>query len=170
MSKTSPEIHGILANERRLRSIEVLRRANGELPLNELADRIAEDEADNGDNSKNVRNSVYVSLVQNHIDQLVAHDIVEFDEDEKVIRLVSDPRPSRFIFETVTRYEFSWSEIYFGTAVLGLTVIIGATVGTPILSMISATTWSVISLLGVLLIALYRTLQQEASVLSDLGS
>ena len=78
-------IHEVLSNDRRRMAIEYLQ--DGDLTLRELSERIAEAETGESPPPRNIRQSAYVSLQQTHIPKLAELDIVNYDEESKVVSL-----------------------------------------------------------------------------------
>ena len=123
------EIHEILSNERRKRTLELLKNRTGPIELRELADWVAEAESGESPAPKSARQSVYNSLHQTHLPKLDRHDIVEYDQGRKLISLKSKARRVDLYMEVLTPYGITWSTYYRTLAVLGLMAILADQVG-----------------------------------------
>lgn len=164
-----PELHAIFANERRLLAIEALQAANGELSLKELAARVAAAEADDPQPPEKLMNSVYISLLQTHLDRLEDADFIDYDANTKVVELKTDTRSRDVVTEVVPRFGLAWSEVYLGLALLGLGTIGGSWLGTPGFAVLEPATWAGVFLIGLFGTAMYRTEAQGSSLGSRLS-
>jgi hypothetical protein len=118
------EIHEILSNERRKRTLELLKNRTGPIELRELADWVAEAESGESPAPKSARQSVYNSLHQTHLPKLDRHDIVEYDKGRKLITLKSKARRVDLYMEVLTPYGITWSTYYRTLATLSLMAIL----------------------------------------------
>ncbi|ELZ91993.1 hypothetical protein C440_16814 [Haloferax mucosum ATCC BAA-1512] len=151
-------IHEVLSNDRRRMAIEFLQ--DGDLTLRELSERIAEAETGESPPPRNIRQSAYVSLQQTHIPKLVELDIVDYDEESKVVSL-AEAADITVYMEVVPEGELSWSEYYAALAALGLVLMIAVVVEVPVISAVGAPVLSsvVFAVLGGS--ALYQRWSQE---------
>ena len=78
------DVFHILGNDRRREIIYTLTDENEALPVSDLARRIASEEVD-GEPSKNLYKSVYVSLQQTHLPKLAEKEIVVYDRDAQCV-------------------------------------------------------------------------------------
>ena len=84
----------LLATERRRHALYCLREADDPIPLLELADRVAEREADApGDQ----RERVAVSLGQVHLPKLDDAGVIDFDGHDQLVAHCGDPLVDRFL-------------------------------------------------------------------------
>jgi len=118
------EIHDVLSNERRKRTLELLKEETGSVELRTLAEWIAEAESGESPPPKNVRQSVYNSLHQTHLPKLDDHGIVDYQTDRKIISLRPKARRVDLYMEVLTPYGITWSTYYRTLAVLALSAII----------------------------------------------
>ncbi|WP_336036698.1 DUF7344 domain-containing protein [Halobacterium yunchengense] len=127
------EIHDVLSNDRRWRALELLA---DETPrdLRSLADDIAAAESGESPAPREVRQSVYVTLHQNHLPKLDSLGVVEYDDTSKQVDLGSRARELDVYLEVVERGDLSWSEYYLGVVVLGLVSTGASLAGTPVLA------------------------------------
>ncbi|RBI60995.1 hypothetical protein DMJ13_14770 [halophilic archaeon] len=118
------EIHNVLRNERRRRTIEHLREIDGTLTVDELAEHIATLETDESPPPRNVRKSVYVSLHQTHLPKLDDLGIVEYDQRSKELQLTDRAREVEVYMEVVPEHDVSWATYYLGLGVLELVALV----------------------------------------------
>lgn len=83
------DIHGVLSNERRRMTLEILGEDDGSISARELSERIAERETGQQPPPRNIRQSAYVSLIQSHLPKLDELDIVEYESGSKTVTLSS---------------------------------------------------------------------------------
>lgn len=124
-------IHSILQNERRRFVLEYLREQEQQTCLRDVVEWIADIEADESPPPKNVRNSVYVSLHQNHLPTLDEACLVDYDRNRKTISLREETRDIDVYTGVVTKYGITWAAYYLGLAVLTLLVVVAAAIGVP---------------------------------------
>lgn len=123
----------LLGNSRRRR---VLRHLLDErtITLTNLSARIAAWENDTtvADLSSRQRKQVYSSLYQTHIPRLSEHGLVEYDSENRVVRLTADPdQLRRFLqLDPPEQSSHQWSRYFLWTAVVGSAVIAGNWLGT----------------------------------------
>lgn len=127
------KIHDVLSNDRRWRVLELL---GDEDPrdLRSLANDIAATESGESPAPRHVRQSVYVTLHQNHLPKLDSLDIIEYDDTSKMVALGDRANEIDVYLEVVERGQFSWSEYYLGVVVLGLVATLASVTGTPLLA------------------------------------
>ena len=124
------EIHSVLSNDRRWHVLELLGEERSR-DLRSLADEIAARESGTSPAPRDLRQSVYVTLHQNHLPRLDSLDIVEYDDTAKTVELDDRARDLDVYLEVVEPHHLSWSEYYLGVAVLGLLATLGSAIGTP---------------------------------------
>lgn len=86
----------IVSNEQRRLSIVQIERADGPLPLRELATRVAVAELNRDDREQlgaQERKRVYISLMQTHIPRLHTLGAVSFDEDNSTVGMSDATSP-----------------------------------------------------------------------------
>ena len=79
------ELYDILSNERRRLCVRTIQENRDSIDVQELADTLASELAD-GSMSSNLRQSIYISLVQTHLPKLDKYEVVDYDDDEKTVR------------------------------------------------------------------------------------
>jgi uncharacterized protein YqfB (UPF0267 family) len=127
------QIHDVLSNERRKRTLELLKHEVGPVELRTLSEWIAEAESGESPPPKNVRQSVYNSLHQTHLPKLDGHGIIDYDDDRKTISLESKARTVDLYMEVLTPYGITWSTYYRTLAVLSLSTIVADQLGALLL-------------------------------------
>lgn len=135
------EIHDLLRNERRRQVIKHLQDTIGTIALRDLAEAIAEHETDESPPPKNIRNSVYNSLHQTHLPKLDERGIVEYESDEKIIRLTEDARSINVYMEVVTPFGITWDEYYSLLGTLSLFTVLAALIEVPAVSAAEPLFW-----------------------------
>ncbi|MCT9097347.1 hypothetical protein [Haloarchaeobius sp. HME9146] len=129
-SITETKIHHLLSNDRRRCVIEHLKEERPWMTLRQLADDIAELEADESPAPSNLRDSVYVSLHQSHLPKLDEAGIVDYDQDRKEVTLQDTARQVDVYMEVVTRWGVTQATYYRLLATFGLLTIVLAEIGT----------------------------------------
>lgn len=130
---TREAMFDLLGNSRRRR---VLRHLLDErsITLTKLSARIAAWENDTtvADLGSCERRQVYSSLYQTHIPRLSEHGLVEYDAQQRVVKLTADPEQLRRFLqvEAPDRETAQWSRYFLWTAVIGSAVIAGNWLGT----------------------------------------
>ncbi|WP_135829130.1 DUF7344 domain-containing protein [Halorussus halobius] len=125
----------LLGNSRRRRALRYLL-DEPTMTLTKLSARIAawENGVPTDDLSSRQRKQVYSSLYQTHVPRLSEHGLVEYDADDRTVRLTGDrDRIRRFLeLDDAPRRTFShrWSRYFFWTAVVGSAAIAGNWLGT----------------------------------------
>lgn len=150
------EIHDILRNERRRRTIRHLQGSLGEVSLRDLSEAVAAAETGEAPAPRDIRDSVYNSLHQTHLPKLDDNGIIEYDADRKTVRLTERSRQLDLYMEVVTPYGISWSQYYRTLGLLGLTAIVLQDLGVPVFAWVDVALWASAFLL---LIAISTTYQ-----------
>ena len=125
------QIHDVLRNERRRRTIEHLQDGSGTVTLRELSEAIAAAESGESPPPRNIRESVYNSLHQTHLPKLDSLDVVSYDRDRKRIEIDGRARDVDLYMEVVTEYGITWGEYYRSLGVLALFSVVASEVGVP---------------------------------------
>lgn len=136
------EIHDILRNRRRRRTIRHLRSRLEPVSLRELSERIAETESGESPAPRDLRESVYNSLHQTHLPKLDRHGIIAYDEDRKVIELRGGANHVDIYMEVITKYGISWATFYRSLGVVALCCIVAANAGVPGFAAVPTLAWA----------------------------
>jgi hypothetical protein len=132
------EIHDVLRNERRRRTIEHLREESGMVSLRDLSGAIAAAETGETPPPRNIRESVYNSLHQPHLPKLDSLGVVRYDSDRKDINIDGRAREVDLYMEVVTEYGITWGEYYRSLGVFALFSIVASEIGVPLLAEVSS--------------------------------
>ena len=143
------EIHNVLSNDRRWHVLELLAEENS-CDLRSLADEIAALESGTSPAPRELRQSVYVTLHQNHLPKLDHLGIVEYDDTAKTVELDERANDLDVYLEVVEPGHLSWSEYYLGVVVLGLLATVASATGTPVLVRVPPVTYAGAALLVLL--------------------
>lgn len=147
------EVHTVLSNGRRELTLRILREGEGSLPVRDLAERIAARETGEQPPPRNIRQSVYVSLLQTHLPKLDTLDVVEFDNEENLVSL--GPRAAD-VYTVMESDRRSSSGARYGViSVVGL-LILGISNGLSLLDPVVAAVFAGLLLLGIAASAGYR--------------
>lgn len=76
----------LLGNERRRSCLQCLTDLEGTIAVQDLATRVAERVSDDETSPSAIRDSVYISLCQNHLPKLHDAGVVEYDSEAKTAR------------------------------------------------------------------------------------
>ena len=133
-SLTSNEVFEILSNHRRRMVLYFLRKDGTEITVKELAEKIAaaENEVAVEDLTSQQRKRVYVSLYQTHLPKMEQTNVIDYDEDEGIVRLTDR---TRSVDQYLTKEEpsrYPWTLHYVVLAVLGGTFVVLSWLGAPI--------------------------------------
>lgn len=149
------DIHDVLSNDRRYQVLDIL---SDEEPrdLRSLANEIAAAESGESPAPRKVRQSVYVTLHQNHLPKLDSLDIVQYDDTSKMVALGDRADEIDVYLEVVERGDLSWSENQLGIVLLGLLATLASAVSIPVLAALNPAVWAS----GTLVVLLFSTVHQ----------
>lgn len=152
------EIHDVLSNDRRWQVLELL---SDEDPrdLRSLANDIAAAESSESPAPRQIRQSVYVTLHQNHLPKLDSLDIVEYDDTSKLVALGDRADEIDGYLDVVEREHLSGDEYQLGIVVLGLVTTLASAIGAPILATLQPVTYAATALV-LLLVAMTLQMRQ----------
>lgn len=122
---SSDEVFEILSNHRRRMVLYYLRQ-NGEfLTVNELAEKIAatENEVPVDELTSQQRKRVYVSLYQTHLPKMAQTNVIDYDEDEGVVRLTDRSNSVDRYLTTSEPAPYPWLVHYVILSVIGATFV-----------------------------------------------
>jgi hypothetical protein len=127
------EIFELLANRRRRFTIHALKHAGEPMDVADLSTRITawERGVDPETIDYDDRRNVHTVLTRTHLPKLDEHDVVEYDDEAKVV----EPTPALddldVYIEVLRGREIPWSLYYLGLAVLAALVQVAVAVGVP---------------------------------------
>ena len=162
------EIHDVLRNERRTRTLRYLQRERRTVTLRELAEALASAETGESPPPRNVRESVYNSLHQTHLPKLDGLGIVDYESDRKLIHLCAAARQVELYMEVVPDHGVTWATYYRTLGVLSLVVVGLAGFGVPAFAALPAVAWVGGFLALFALSALYQLHERQGFVLGRL--
>ena len=146
------EIHDVLRNERRVRTLEYLREFGGTVALRELSEEIARRETGESPPPRNIRESVYNSLHQTHLPKLDELGVVDYDRNRKLIRLLEPAAEVDLYMEVNAPPEVTWATYYRTVGIVALVTVILADVGLGAFAAVSVSVWS-LGFLGVFVVS-----------------
>lgn len=129
------EMFELLGNSRRRRVLQYLLDQEA-MTLTDLSAQVAAWEKDTtvDDLTSRQRKQMYSSLYQTHVPRLSDHGLVEYDADDRMVRLTGDAdRIRRFLeVDDVPQggFSYQWSRYFLWTAVVGSATIAGNWLGT----------------------------------------
>ncbi|WP_276256489.1 DUF7344 domain-containing protein [Halomontanus rarus] len=150
------QIHQLLSNSRRSEALRQLNETGGTIPLRDLSDRLASQESGTSPPPQKVRESVYNSLHQTHLPKLEELGVVEYDREQRVVRLRKHAREVDLYMEVVTKHGVTWSEIYRGLAVLSLLTVLGSLLDYPGVGSVDTVLWTSLFLALFAILSLYQ--------------
>jgi hypothetical protein len=101
---TADDAFTAVANPRRRRAICILTRTTGDMAVSNLAEHIAAIEQQSRPDrlSSDHRRSVYIGLIQNHLDRLDTLGIVDYDDRDKRVRTTDVTPPLAMYIRQLT--------------------------------------------------------------------
>jgi len=132
VSVTPGEAFDLLANGRRRRVVERLCESDGELPLSEVAQRLAGAETETAEEADGRYKSVYVSLQQTHLPKLQDAGVLVYDEDARSVK--SGPALSEirtYVEDDASTEGTADRRVTSGICVIGVLLFGAKTVGVP---------------------------------------
>jgi hypothetical protein len=135
---SNDELFRLLSSSRRRQIIYLLFQEGGPMSLNDLATRIAAEENEKAveDVTDSERQRVYISLYQTHLPKLEDSEVVEYDEDERIVTPTSEILQESFFFGELPepRSWFVYSGALAALGWLGLAVAWTGVVGWPVVA------------------------------------
>ena len=125
------EVYDILRNERRRHVLRYLVDDGEASTIADIADHIAEIESGESPPPSDTRQSVYVSLHQTHLPKLDGLGVVEYDRDERTVRLLEGAEEVVRRLEGPTGPDATSLAWVLGVAVAGFVAAVGALLGAP---------------------------------------
>jgi hypothetical protein len=132
------EVHDILRNARRRRTLQYLKQRLEPVSLRDLSERIAEWETDETPAPRGVRQSVYNSLHQTHLPKLDGIGVIEYHKDRKVVELRERARQVDLYMDIVTRFGVTWGVYYRTLGVVGLLGVVFCETSVPLFAQVES--------------------------------
>lgn len=129
----SHEVHDVLSSSRRSAALSYLQR-EGVTTVTALSEAVATAETGVAPAPRNVRLSVYNSLVGTHLPKLASLGLVEYDADAKRVRCLPAARQVTSHTRVLTGLGITWAGYYRSLGILGLFLVVASLAGVPILS------------------------------------
>lgn len=136
------DVHKLLSNPRRREALDYLFRSTEAVSLRDLSEVIATAETGASPAPRKVRESVYVSLHQNHLPKLHELGVVDYDRDRKLITVLDPVREVTRHMELTTPYGVTWTDYYRWVGVLGLCGVVGSLTDLPAVSAVDPLAWA----------------------------
>lgn len=123
---TTDGVFELLSNHRRRMVLFCLRQRGGSVGMNELAEQMAamENNVPVSDLTSQQRKRVYVSLYQTHLPKMADMNIIEYNEEEGVVRLTDQTDEIDKYLTSTDQSTYPWEFHYLGLAVSGGTVLL----------------------------------------------
>ena len=134
------EIFGLLQNDRRRNTIELLKTYGSQSPRF-ISEEIARLESGMEEPSSNIRKSIYVSLHQTHLPKMENMGILIYDRKTDEVKLTSAINDFDIYLETVKKGDISWGQYYLGLSIFFLMGSMGIVAG--IITWISTAQWMI---------------------------
>ena len=150
------DIHFVLSNPRRRETIRFLARNAGRTTVRELSEYIASSETGDHPAPRQVRETVYVSLIQTHLPALDELGIIDYDRTTKEVVSLDASREFRVYMEVVTRFGITWDEYYRYLGVLALLVVLAVETNVPLVSGVDSLVWATVFLALFALSTIYQ--------------
>jgi hypothetical protein len=158
---TSDQVFNVLSNARRRYTLYCLYQAGGELPLEEIAERLAAYENDTTvpEITETERRNMYISLYQTHLPKLSEYGLARYDENERRAYLTAQALEAE---AAVGTDDHPWHVYYGSMAAVGVTAIAGVWLEVLPPTGLSWTLVALVTLLGLLLVAVMQYLFADA--------
>jgi hypothetical protein len=127
------EIHEVLSSTRRSAALSYLRR-EGETSVQALSEAVATAETGARPAPRDVRLSVYNSLVGTHLPKLAALALVDYDVEQKRVRALPAARQVTSHTRVLTGLGITWAGYYRALGIVGLFLVVASLAGVPMLS------------------------------------
>lgn len=111
------DIFRVLQNDRRRCVLEILR-SQGRQSVRSLSEEIARIESQAEEPKRNVRKSIYISLLQTHIPKMESLGIITYNREQDTVELLPASQSFDIYLETVKDGDIPWSHFYLGLSIL----------------------------------------------------
>jgi hypothetical protein len=116
------DIFAVLQNDRRRYILEILR-SQGNQSVHFLSEEIARLEAKPDDPKSSAIRGTYISLIQNHIPYMEKMNLIEYDTETDLLKLLPASKNFTVYVETVKKGDIPWSYFYVG---LSFIILVGS--------------------------------------------
>ncbi|EMA38066.1 DUF7344 domain-containing protein [Halococcus hamelinensis] len=139
---TEHEIHDVLRNRRRARTLKYLRSRDETVTLRELSEELASIETGESPPPRNKRESVYNSLHQTHLPKLDDLGIIQYEQNRKVVHLLNDAHQVEVYMEVVPNEGVPYATYYFVVGLVSLVVVSLSSLGMPLFAALPVSLWA----------------------------
>lgn len=154
---TEDQIFHVLQNQRRRWVLKYLEGREGKVRMGDIAEQVSAWEHDTTVQAltSKQRQRVYIPLYQNHLPKLDEEGIINYNQSRGIVeRAARADQLDAYLdpFEDDSEEEmasFPWELPYLGVAGAGAAIVVGKSIGLPLLTMLSG------SLVGVLILLLF---------------
>lgn len=169
--KPQQQLYTILGDRRRRYAIHYLKQQGCEVPLTDLAERVAAWE--NGksvtDLSSQERKRVYISLYQSHLPTLDDEGVIEYDEQRKAVELSPGMTDREIYLEIVPEHSVPWGIYYLGLGVGSALFLLILSFDLHPINTISDLHWASLIVAGLIFSAGIHLQQSRRGRLGDAG-
>jgi hypothetical protein len=120
------EVHEILRNDRRRRTLRYLRQRLEPVSVRDLSEHVAAAEAGESPAPRDLRQSVYNSLHQTHLPKLDENGVLTYDTDRKTVELAEGARDITAYMGIASPLGVTWATLYRSLGVVGLLSVVFA--------------------------------------------
>ncbi len=163
------EIFDVLQNQRRRYVLQYLKRFDGPVSLSDLATQVAAWEyrtpVEKVSNKQKKR--VYTTLQQTHLDKMAQVGIVEYDDEENVVRPTPYTEELTVYLEIVPGSEFPWREFYLSLGAMSCAIVAALWTGLYPLTALSPLEWATVIATVFTVSAAYHTYSGAGMTLGD---
>ena len=157
---TRDDIYEMLGNQRRRYALHYLERHHPDaVEVREVSDHVAawENAKQPAALSRAERKRVQTALHQFHLPKLDEAGLVEYDEQRREVSLTGEASDLRVFLDVVPGPDVPWSVVYLGLVTVSGLVLLGATLGAPLLASLTGQSWSLLLLVSIGITAIAHT-------------
>jgi hypothetical protein len=154
------ELFEILKNQRRRDALQFLKENEGSVNLSDMSEYIAakENGIDISALSSSQRKRVYIGLYQCHLPKMANFGVIDFDKDRGTIELLPAAKLLDSYLEDEITESDSSAEYRVGAAAAIAVAVAAGLAGAPVLSILPATGWAIVSTVALLAFAATESL------------
>ncbi len=132
-SLSEETVFDVLSNRRRRFAIHALKRADDELSVTELSERVTawEHGIDPEAVEYDQRRNVHSTLKRTHLPMLEENGVIEYDEETNVVAPTAALSDLDIYIEVLRGREIPWSQYYLGLAGLAAVALLAVQTGVP---------------------------------------
>jgi hypothetical protein len=149
------EIHEVLSSARRSSALSYLQRED-ETSVQALSEAVATAETGVRPAPRDVRLSVYNSLVGTHLPKLAALGLVDYDVGHKRVQALPAARQVTSHTRVLTGLGITWGGYYRALGIIGLFLVVASLAGVPVLSAVDPLVSATLALTGFAVSGIYQ--------------